>query len=192
MSESQARNRLLELLRLYSVQHGRFTLASGQESDVYVDCRLTTLRAEAMPLVGRVILDKVAERGWRVEFVGGLTMGADPVVAAVVRESLDKPQPHNGFLVRKEPKEHGRSQYLEGLLVGTQGPALIVEDVCTTGASAVRAIERAREFGLDVVAAVCLVDRETGGREAIQNAGCGFDRVFTMIELLEQNSGADH
>jgi orotate phosphoribosyltransferase len=177
--------KLKELLKWYSVHYGDFVLASGKKSNVYVDCRLTTLRAEAMPLIGEAILAQIAERDWKADLVGGLTMGADPVVSAVVRESLGTPQVLNGFLIRKEAKGHGRGQYLEGVREPGELKAVIVEDVCSTGGSAIQAIERAREFGLEVVGAVCLVDREMGGAAAIEATGCAFASVFTMGELLD-------
>ncbi len=177
--------RLKQLLQQHSVHYGAFTLASGKKSNVYVDCRLTTLRAEAMPLIGRAMLEKIAQRGWQADLVGGLTMGADPVVSAVVRESLDSGQTLNGFLIRKEAKGHGRGQYLEGVREPGELKAVIVEDVCSTGGSAIQAIERAKEFGLEVVGAICLVDREMGGREAIEATGCEYESVFLMSELLD-------
>ncbi len=177
--------RLKALLQQHSVHYGDFVLASGKRSNVYVDCRLTTLRAEAMPLIGQAMLDRIEARGWEAELVGGLTLGADPVVSAVARESLGSAQVLNGFLVRKEAKGHGRGQFVEGIREGAGQRAIVVEDVCSTGGSALKAIERAREFGFEVVAAVCLVDREMGGREAIESAGCGFETVFVMSDLLD-------
>lgn len=185
MSTNEETQRLKELLKRHSVHYGDFTLASGKKSNVYVDCRLTTLRAEAMPLIGRAILAKIVERGWQADLVGGLTMGADPVVSAVARESLGAARTLNGFLIRKEAKGHGRGQYLEGVREPGELKAVIVEDVCSTGGSAVQAIERAKEFGLEVVGAVCLVDREMGGADAIRATGCEFESVFRMQELLD-------
>ncbi len=178
------REKLLSLLRTHSVRHGDFVLASGQRSDVYVDARLTTLRAEAMPLIGRAILDLAVARGRRPDLVGGLTMGADPVVSAVSLASLDGGVPIDGFLVRKQAKGHGTGRFVEGVADPAGKSALIVEDTCTTGASAVLAIERAREYGFEVVGAACLVDREQGGAAAIQALGVGFETVFTLAELL--------
>jgi len=185
MSNTQDRDDLKQLLKQHSVHYGDFTLASGKKSNVYVDCRLTTLRAEAMPLIGRAMLEKITQRGWQADLVGGLTRGADPVVSAVVRESLEGEQTLNGFLIRKEAKGHGRGQYLEGVREPGELRAVIVEDVCSTGGSAILAIERAKEFGLEVVGAICLVDREMGGREAIEATGCEYESVFLMSELLD-------
>ena len=165
--------RLIEILRKKSVRYGDFTLASGKKSNVYVDARLTTLCAEAMPLIGRAFLAKFQERGWNPNVVGGLTMGADPVVTAIARESLDLDAPINAFLVRKEAKQHGRLGYM----VGLDEP----------GGSTITAIKRAREAGMNVLGAVALVDREQGGRENIEATGCAFDRIFTMKDLLEKS-----
>lgn len=175
---------LLHLLRQNSLRYGDFTLASGQKSNVYVDARLTTLRAEAMPLIGRAFLAKFRERGWEPRAVGGLTMGADPVVTAIARESLDTGRPINAFLVRKEAKRHGRLGSLVGIDETEGLQVVIVDDVFTTGGSTIKAIERAREAGMDVLGAVALVDREQGGRENIEAISCSFDRILTMKDLL--------
>ncbi len=178
--------RLLSILRRKSVLRGEFTLASGKKSNVYVDARLTTLHAPAMPLIGEAFLQKMRERGWRADAVGGLTMGADPIVVAVARESLSADKPIDGFLIRKEAKGHGRGRFVEGIPDGNGLSAVIVEDTSTTGGSTIKAIERARDFGFEVLGAIALVDREEGGREAIEAAGCGFDRIFTLRQLLEE------
>ena len=186
MAHDKDRERLKTILRAQSIKRGDFVLASGERSNVYVDVRLTALRAEATPLIGRAFVAKMRERGWQPYAVGGLTMGADPIVTAVSRESLEYGLEINGFLVRKEAKKHGRQQFLEGLPDTDGHDVVVVEDVCTTGGSALKAIERARDAGLNVIGAVCLVDREQGGREAIEAVGCPFERIFTMAELLEQ------
>lgn len=180
------RETLLHLLRKHSVQLGDFTLASGRKSNVYVDARLTMLRAQAQPLIGSSILERFRSRGWDPDAVGGLTMGADPIVSAVVRESLDWKHPIDGFLIRKEAKGHGRKQYVEGFREADGLTAVIVEDTCTTGGSAVKAIERARAFGFEVVGACCLVDREEGGRQAVEATGVPFEHVFTLKELISK------
>ena len=185
--ESTDRDRLKRILQTHSVKRGDFILASGERSNVYVDVRLTALRAEATPFIGSVFVRKMQERGWHPVAVGGLTMGADPIVTAISRQSLEFGLEINGFLVRKETKQHGRRQFLEGLADTNGHEVVIVEDVCTSGGSAVKAIERAREAGLKVIGAICLVDREQGGREAIERTGVPFDRIFTMAELLAED-----
>ena len=189
MDRLDDRSRLKEILRAHSVMRGEFTLASGQKSDIYVDCRLTTLRAEAMPLIGRLLLAAIREKGWRPRAVGGLTMGADPVVCALARESLESGCGMNGFLIRKEAKKHGRERYLEGLAQTAGVDCVILDDVCTTGGSTVTAIERAGAAGMNVLGAACVVDREQGGRQAVEALGCGFAALFTMAELLAPRAG---
>ena len=176
---------LKEVLKKHSVRYGEFVLASGQKSNVYVDARLTTLRAEAMPLIGRAFLAKFRERGWHPRAVGGLTMGADPVVTAIARESLDGDEPINAFLVRKESKQYGRQGCIAGLDETEGLDVVIVDDVFTTGGSTITAIERAREAGMNVLGAVGLVDREQGGRENIEAIDCAFDRILVMNDLLD-------
>lgn len=185
MSLEADRERLRRMLASISVHRGQeFVLASGRRSTVYVDARLTTCRAEAMPLIGRQFLAKMRERGWRPAAVGGMTLGADPIVAAVARESLDDGRPVNAYLVRKEPKQHGARRQIEGLVETGPIDVVVVDDVCTTGDSTVKAIQASREAGLSVLGAICLVDREEGARENIEGAlGCPFDRIFTLADL---------
>jgi orotate phosphoribosyltransferase len=176
------RERLRAMLREYSVRFGDFTLASGQKSSVYVDARLTTCRASAMPLIGRLFLEKFRERGWHPQAVGGLTMGADPISFAIAHESVNTATPVDAFVIRKEAKGHGMKQFVEGLSNSHGLPVVIIEDTGTTGASTVVAVERAREAGLQVLGAVCLVDRESGATANVERH-CSFDRVFTLSEL---------
>jgi orotate phosphoribosyltransferase len=144
-----------------------------------------------MPLIGRTMLDRMRERGWQPYAVGGLTMGADPVVAAIARESLEYGMIIHSFLIRKEAKKHGRQQFLEGIADPAGRDVVIIDDVCTTGGSTILAIDRAREAGMNVLGALCIVDREEGGREAIeQGQNCLFERVFTMKELLDSKGAA--
>ncbi len=185
MTNSDDRSRLRDILNLLSIRRGDFVLASGKRSNVYIDARVTTCHARAMPPIGRLFLAKIAERGWRPAAVGGMTMGADPIVIAIARESVESDNPVNAFLVRKEAKGHGMRKQIEGLPEGTGSiDVVIVDDVCTTGDSTIKAIQAAREAGLNVLGAICLVDREQGAREAIEGAlECPFDRIFAMSEL---------
>ncbi len=185
MSLDQDRERLRQLLLEYSVRRGEeFVLASGRRSTVYVDARMTSCRAEAMPLIGRLFLAKMAERGWRPSAIGGLTMGADPVAIAVARESLELPRPLNAFLVRKEIKKHGTQKRIEGLAVTGPLDVVVVDDVCTTGESTMKAVEAAREAGWKVLGAIALVDREEGARENLEGLlRCPFDCIFRLQDL---------
>ena len=161
--------RLLELLRTHAFERKNVTLSSGRTSNFYIDCKQVSLTAEGHFLIGqlfRAVIDRVAPGA---EAVGGLTLGADPLVSATSLMSFLAGRPLHGFLVRKEPKGHGTGQWLEGRSRLRAGmPVVILEDVVTTGASTLRAIERARGAELEVVHVVALVDREEGGREAVE------------------------
>ena len=185
MTNQVERAELREILNRLSIRRGDFVLASGKRSSVYIDARVTTCHARAMPLIGRLVLSKMAERGWQPAAVGGMTLGADPMVIAVARESVDTAHPMDAFLVRKEAKGHGMRKQIEGLPEGTGAiDVVIVDDVCTTGDSTIKAIEAAREAGLNVLGAICLVNREQGAQEAIEGGlQCPFDQIFKMSEL---------
>ena len=184
MNLADDRTRLREILITHSVLRGDFVLASGRRSNVYVDCRLTTLRAEAMPLIGRLLLDLFRNRGWRPAAVGGMTMGADPVACAIARESQESGSPVNAFVVRKAGKGHGRKRYIEGIASLQGVRCVVLDDVCTTGGSTLRAIERVSAAGMEILGVCCMVDREQGAGEAITALGYEFDSLFTMRELL--------
>lgn len=182
---SSGRQELLRLLAQKSFRLGEFKLSSGGTSDYYVDCRTTTLDARGSRLTGEVFLEEIRNRGWKAEAIGGLTMGADPIVvaAAVVGGEL------NGFLVRKAEKQHGTGQRIEGFRQ-KGARVVIVDDVCTTGASTVQAIEAAREFGFHVVGAMCLVEREeAGGRPNVEKAAspAPFISIFTANDVRKQH-----
>jgi orotate phosphoribosyltransferase len=192
MGSSQDREQLKRLLAQLSVRTGEFVLVSGKRSSVYVDAKLTTCRAAAMPLIGRLFLDKIIERDWQPDAVGGLTMGADPICLSIARESLERGLEIDCFLVRKEPKKHGTMKFIEGLAPDSRLDVVIIDDVCTSGGSTRIAIQHARDEGLRVLGAICLVDREEGAREAIEDElGCPFARIFTLSELtVPLESGA--
>ena len=165
---------LLSLLARLSFRLGHFQLSSGATSDYYIDCRTTTLHAEGGRLTGEAILDLLNENGIQADAVGGLTLGADPIVSNVATASAWRavfnpgaPLLH-GFLVRKAEKTHGTGRRIEGFL--KEGArVVIVDDVCTTGASTINAIEAAREAGMTVAAVVCIVEREeANGRPAVE------------------------
>jgi orotate phosphoribosyltransferase len=182
---SSAREQLLELLATNSFRLGEFTLSSGGKSDYYIDCRTTTLHAHGAELTGRVFLDLIQQRGWQPRAVGGLTMGADPIVVATSVISAQAGSPIHGFLVRKAEKAHGMGRRVEGFQE-KGARVVIVDDVCTTGSSTVQAIEAAREFGFNVVGVACLVERlEAGGRPAVEKAAdpAPFISVFTSNDV---------
>jgi orotate phosphoribosyltransferase len=163
------RARLLEMMRTLSFARRPVVLSSGKPSDFYVDSKQTVLTAEGHFLVGQLLLAQLEHVAPEVEAVGGLTMGADPLASALATVSFIAGRPRAAFYVRKEPKGHGTAQWIEGMASLRAGmPVAVLEDVITTGASALRAIERARLHGLEVKHVLALVDREEeGGRDAI-------------------------
>ena len=164
-----SRQELLRLLAYKSFRLGEFKLSSGATSDYYIDCRTTTLDAKGSRLTGEVFVEEIRTRGWKPQAIGGLTMGADPLASAVATVSYLGGRPLDAFYVRKEAKGHGTAQWLEGRKLLRPGMQVaILEDVVTTGGSALKEIARAREFGLKVSLIVGLVDREEGGREALE------------------------
>lgn len=178
------RARLLAFLIERSYARRKVVLASGRESDFYIDCKKTILTAEGHWLVGRLLYALVRERAPSAVGVGGLTMGADPITSAISLVSHFGDRALDGFLVRKEPKGHGTGQWIEGLTAFTTGAKVaIVEDVVTTGGSALKAIERARAEGLDPVVAISLVDRQEGGREAIEASGVKCFALFSRQDF---------
>lgn len=163
------RARLLELLRALAYERREVTLVSGRKSDFYIDCKQAVLSAEGHFLVGSLFGRILHERAPEVEAVGGLTMGADPLASAVATVSYLSGRPLAAFYVRKEAKGHGTGQWIEGAKALRPGmPVAILEDVVTTGESAQKAVVRSREFGLNVALLLALVDREEGGREALE------------------------
>jgi orotate phosphoribosyltransferase len=179
------RARLLELLRTLSFERRKVILASGRESDFYIDCKRTALTAEGHVLVGRLLFDRVRKVQPLVRGVGGLTLGADPIASAIALTSFLQGEPVDSFIVRKEPKGHGTGQWIEGRKTIPDGSRVVViEDVVTTGGSALKAIERCRAEKLEPVACVALVDRLEGGREAIEAQGVPLDPLFTRKDFI--------
>ena len=185
MSIEADRARLLELLRTLSFERRKVVLASGRESDFYIDCKRTALTAEGHVLVGRLLFDRVRKVRPLVRGVGGLTLGADPIASAIALTSFLQGEPVDSFIVRKEPKGHGTGQWIEGRKTIPDGSRVVViEDVVTTGGSALKAIERCRAEKLEPVACVALVDRLEGGREAIEAQGVPLDPLFTRKDFI--------
>jgi len=168
------KNELKKLLKTTgAVKFGDFTLSSGKKSDFYVDCRKVTLHPQGAKLIGKVILEKI--KGLKIDAVGGLTLGADPIIGAVITLGNIP-----GFIVRKKAKEHGTGQKIEGLIEKGWN-VLIVEDVATTGGSAMQAIEAAEAAGANVVKVISVVDREEGAAEALKEYN--FDPILKRSEL---------
>src|SRR5438046_4844246 len=173
---------LVLLLAARSARRGNFTLASGRQSSLYIDARLTTMTPEGQRLIGRLGLAAIRDAGWRVDAVGGLTLGADPIAYAICHSSADTASPLRAFTVRKEPKGHGTGKQIEGPLTGGDR-AVIVEDVITTGGSAARAVEAVKRAGAIPVAVLALVDREEGGPEQLESLGLPIQARTHATEL---------
>ena len=178
---------LVRLLAERSVKQGIFTLASGKQSHWYIDARLTTMSPEGLSLIGPLGLARLHESGWMVDAVGGLTLGADPISYAISYASTVSPKPLRAFTVRKEPKAHGTGRRIEGPF--NEGDQVaVIEDVITTGGSALRAIEAVRAANGTVVGVLALVDRDEGGREAIEKTGTPVISLVTAHDLLSSLS----
>ncbi|HEY3491113.1 MAG TPA: orotate phosphoribosyltransferase [Candidatus Deferrimicrobiaceae bacterium] len=177
------RKRYLAILKEKSYEKRKVTLSSGRESDFYIDCKQSTLDAEGAMLTGRLLCDLLAN-GAPVEAVGGITLGADPIVTAVSLTSALRGTPIPAFIIRKEPKKHGTAQWIEGgrnLRPGMK--VAIVEDVVTTGASTIKAIDRAIESGLDVARVITLVDRNEGGARTLADKGYKLEALFLKEDV---------
>jgi orotate phosphoribosyltransferase len=195
MNSPKLKEQLLGILRTKSVCRGQFTLASGAQSDLYIDAKQTTHDPAGAILVGRVGWEVVKRAAKdlevRVDAVGGLTMGADPIALSIAITALQE-NPSSKvqtFVVRKSPKAHGRQKLIEGNF-STGNSVAIVEDVLTTGGSTLQAIDAVESAGGKVAFVVALVDREEGGRENIEKRGYRVLPIFTRADLIRENSGA--
>ncbi|MEO7521149.1 MAG: orotate phosphoribosyltransferase [Gemmatimonas sp.] len=183
------RDRLIALLAAKSAKRGDFVLASGRRSSLYIDCRLTTMSPEGQLLIGREGLMALQKYGWVADSIGGLTLGADPVSyaiahsSALARERGDTAPMLRAFTVRKELKKHGTGRLIEGPFASGDR-VVVIEDVITTGGSALRAADSIRAAGGNILGVLALVDREEGGREAIASAGLETIALVRATELL--------
>ena len=169
---------LTRLLATRSTRRGNFTLASGRQSTLYIDARLTTMSPDGLALIGPVALRRLRDLAWPVTAIGGLTLGADPIAYAISYASATTASPLRAFTVRKEPKTHGTGKAIEGPFVAGDTVA-VVEDVITTGGSALRAVAAVRAAGGAVAGVIALVDREEGGREALESEGLAVSALVT-------------
>ena len=178
---STARDQLIEYIKSDAVFHGDFTLTSGKKATYYVDLRRVSLDHRVAPLIGQVMLDLIAEFP-QVDAVGGLTMGADPIGAAVLHQGAARGATYDAFVVRKEPKDHGRGRQVEGPdLAGKK--VIVVEDTSTTGGSPLKAIEALQKVGAEIVAVAVVVDRATGAKEIIEAAGYPYRAAIGLADL---------
>lgn len=181
------KSKLKDLIIKLAVKRGDFILASGKRSNYYIDMREVTLHPEGAYLVGKVIYSRIRElkrEGEKIEAVGGITLGGDPIVTAVALVSHLEGDQIFPFIIRKEVKAHGTGQWIEGKGKLKEGmKCLILEDVVTTGGTSVKGIRISKEHGLDVRGVIALVDREEGGREAIEKEGVFFEALFSLHDL---------
>ncbi len=176
-------NRLAAMLAARSARRGHFTLASGRQSTLYVDARLTTMSPDGLALIGPLAHQVLRDSSWEVVSVGGLTLGADPISYAIAFASADTTTPLRAFSVRKEAKLYGTGKLIEGPFQSGDRVA-VIEDVITTGGSALRAVEAIRAGGGIVTGVLALVDREEGGREAILTYGIPVIALVTATQIL--------
>lgn len=180
----ERRDRLVELIRVHSYREGDFVLASGRRSRFYVDLRRTSLTAEGATLIGELLLDAIVARGWQPAGIGGMTLGADPLTTSVAVAAWRRGIATSSFIVRKEAKGHGAGRQVE---VGGDLPdgadVVVLDDTITTGGSTVRAIDALREAGYRVIGAACVVDRDEGGRAALDDAGVPLLALLTLEDL---------
>ena|SRR2546423_10749306 len=178
---------LVELIAQKSVKRGRFTLASGKISDIYIDVRMTSMSPEGLSQIGPLALQAIRSTGWSVDSIGGMTLGADPIAYAISYASSLYGPPLRAFTVRKDIKLHGTGKLIEGPFV--QGDrVVIIEDVITTGSSALQAIEAVKKSGGDIQGILTLVDRREGGREVIEREGYPVISLITIDELISAST----
>lgn len=180
MSPANAKGRLRELVNEKAVIRGDFVLASGAKSNYYIDAKFISLTSEGLAYFARVLVDMM--RDLDVDLIGGMTLGADPIIGATVAMSHLVGRPVDGIIVRKEAKDHGRGKQIEGPLE-EGAKVLIIEDVVTTGGSSLKAIAAIEKAGGKISDVICLVDRLASGREAFESKGYKFNSIFTIDDL---------
>jgi orotate phosphoribosyltransferase len=184
------RERLHKLLITKSVKTGNFTLASGRTSNFYIDARLTTMSPEGMVLIGQLGLEEIRTNAWEADAIGGLTLGADPVAYAISHVSASENAPIRAFTVRKETKAHGTGRRIEGPFQAGDR-VVIIEDVITTGKSALEAIQAVESEGGTVTGVLAVVDRQEGGTKAITDQGYRVRSLATKTDLIASSPSSD-
>ena len=179
-SNEDLRRTLLDLIVKYAYREGDFILSSGAGSSYYINCKEVTLRAEGALIIGRLILNTLPEE---TDAVAGLTLGADPIVSAVSVMSAVADRPIPALIVRKQAKGHGTGAYIEGPQLSPKAKIVVLEDVVTTGKSALQAVERLQTAGYQVSHIISLIDRKQGGRELYESQGLTFQALFAIEEL---------
>lgn len=179
------RDDLIALLATRSAKRGSFTLASGRQSSLYIDARITTMSPDGLALIGPLGLAAIHDAGWVADSVGGLTLGADPIACAISYASAASATPLRAFTVRKEPKTHGAGRLIEGPF-RSGDRVVVIEDTITTGSSARKAIDAVRSEGGEVVGVLALVDRQEGGREALESIGIPVLALTTADDIVRR------
>lgn len=180
MTQTYDREKMIDLVNTMAISKGDFTLASGAKATFYLDCRRLTLNPQGLVQISAGFMQLL--RADMPEAVGGMAIGADPITAGIIYQAGLEGVDLSGFIVRKEPKGHGTGRQVEGPVSSGQ-KVVIVEDVVTTGGSSVKAIQAAREFGLEVQKVIAIVDRQAGGREAFEEIGVAFESLLTLDDL---------
>ena len=182
-SIDQDRSELFHLLKTQAFSKGKFILSSGKESSFYLDARLVTLSAAGAYLTARIMLDMIKED--QPDAIGGPTLGADPMVGAIASLSHQAGRPINTFIIRKQPKAHGKQQQVEGPLLKEGGSVVIIDDVATTGKAFVESIEVLQKMNIKIKKAICVIDRGEGAREALAKYNVPLESIFTIAEFLK-------
>lgn len=177
------RDDLIALLATRSAKRGSFTLASGRQSSLYIDARITTMSPDGLALIGPLGLAAIHDAGWTADAIGGLTLGADPIACAISYASATSATPLRAFTVRKEPKTHGTGRLIEGPF-RSGDRVVVIEDTITTGSSARKAIDAVQNEGGTVVGVLALVDRQEGGREALESLGVPVVALTTADDVV--------
>lgn len=181
LDNAEIRKQLIEYIKTFAVFHGDFTLASGKQASYYVDLRKVSLDHRVAPLIGRVMLELISDIP-DVVAVGGLTMGADPIASAIMHQAAFQGKSYDAFVVRKEPKDHGRGKQVEGPDISGKR-VIVVEDTSTTGGSPLKAIEAVERAGGIVAAVAVVVDRATGAQQVINDAGYDYRYAISLEDL---------
>jgi len=181
-SIDQDKKELFRLLKARAFSRGKFILSSGKESNFYLDARLATLSAAGAYLTARIILDMIAQD--QPDAIGGPTLGADPIVGAIACLSHQAARPINTFIIRKQPKEHGKQQQVEGPVLKEGSSVVIIDDVATTGKALVEAVIVLQKMNIKIKKAICVIDRGEGAREALAKYKVPLNSIFTLSEFL--------
>ena len=177
------KSELFQLLKTQAFSKGKFILSSGKESDFYLDARLVTLSAPGAYLTARIMLDMIKDDD--LDAIGGPTLGADPMVGAIASLSYQEGRPINTFIIRKQPKAHGKQQQVEGPLLKEAGSVVIIDDVATTGKAFVESIEVLQKMNIKIKKAICVIDRGEGAVEALAKYDVPLESIFTISEFLK-------